>query len=512
MINKRAILFSVVLLLYCGIKAYGQSIQLKLHGLLDSGATLIEWNVVDTSLLQAFYKGQSENLYWQKPLQANAKQPLLQLIGGSAKYGLNKADYHYNELVALTERQQPSTAIDSIKADIVFSDALLHFLCDIRYGHTPSFEYNGLKSAPDQQDLIRLLQQLVEATDKETFLNSLEPNTKPYKAMKEMLGHFNAVIAAQEFSTDSIVSSTVDLTNKPLLLKLFQLGVLDTTQQVTSKKMVAALKKAQWQLDLLPDGKLGRFTLKALNVSLVQRANAVKATLNDLRWMHRFQNDSLAVVNIPSASLFVYGKSNLIYDSRLVVGKKETFTPTLSSYIHEVILYPYWNVPYSIATEELLPKIKKDRGFLAANNFQVLSKQGKVLNADSINWNRLNATNFPYQIRQSTGCDNSLGIVKFNFPNPFAVYLHDTPSKSLFARKKRYFSHGCMRMEHPIELAELLLHKEKAKVKKLTEKCLNDQKPSIFTLKKPMPIAVLYNTAWYDTKGTVVFYDDVYGN
>src|SRR6478735_1272721 len=109
MINKRTILFSIILLLYCGMPVYGQSIQLKFHELLYSTSPLKEWNVADTSLLQAFYKEKSENLYWQKTLQANAKQPLLQLIEGCEKYGLNKTDYHYDELVALTELQQPKT-------------------------------------------------------------------------------------------------------------------------------------------------------------------------------------------------------------------------------------------------------------------------------------------------------------------------------------------------------------------------------------------------------------------
>src|SRR6476620_119685 len=187
--------------------------------------------------------------------------------------------------------------------------------------------------------------------------------------MKDLLSHFLTSIDAQAFSEDSIVSKKADISNKPLLLKLFLLGALDTTQRVTNAELVAALKQVQRQMDLLPDGKLNSFTLKALNVSIKERAEALKTALNTLRWMHRFQNDSLAVVNIPSASLFVYGEQILVYETRLVVGKKQTPTPTLTSYIQEVILYPYWTVPFSIATKELLPKIKQDRGFLVANNF-----------------------------------------------------------------------------------------------------------------------------------------------
>lgn len=511
MTERKHIALGLWLMLFSCLRVAGQSTGVKLHELLFSTATLKEWKVYDAALLQAFYTGKQESLFWMEPQNARARQKGWQVIEKAGGYGLNKADYHYQEILLLQANPgKLKTVVDSIQADFLYTDGVLRLISDIRYGRTPVFNYNGLKSVPDRQELMQLLQKLLMVPDVDHFLAIHEPNTEPYKSMKAMLAAFEAVIQASAFQEESVVSGKIDETNKPLLVKLLQLGLLDSINAVTHKEVLESLKQAQRLLDLQPDGRLGPLTMQALNVPLSNRVAALQKALNDLRWLHRFQADSIAVINLPSASLYVYAQQHLVYESRLVVGKKSTPTPTLSSSIHEVILYPYWTVPYSIATKELLPNIKRNVGYLSANNFQVLNKQGKVIDPHTIDWQGLNAANFPYTIRQSTGCDNSLGIVKFNFHNPFAVYLHDTPSKGLFALKKRYFSHGCMRLEKPIELAELLLQKEKETVKRMTEQCLRDQKPTVFKLEKPLSIAVLYNTVWYDKRGNVFFYDDMY--
>jgi len=192
-------------------------------------------------------------------------------------------------------------------------------------------------------------------------------------------------------------------------------------------------------------------------------------------------------------------------------GKPATPTPTLTSTITEVILYPYWNVPNKIATREILPSIKRDIGFLNRGNYQVLNSQGKVVDPYKINWHSLSTSYFPYTIRQSTGCDNALGIVKFNFYNPFTVYLHDTPYKGLFSFNKRYFSHGCMRVDNYLELAHFLLGRNRKAIDTLTAKgCLYQQAPKPVPVERDLPIIILYSTVWYNKEGVIKFYDDVY--
>jgi murein L,D-transpeptidase YcbB/YkuD len=227
-----------------------------------------------------------------------------------------------------------------------------------------------------------------------------------------------------------------------------------------------------------------------LNVPLTARLKQLSRAINYYRWLYCLtRKQPVVVVNIPAAYMKVYSEGNTIMEMRVIVGKPSTTTPTLASTITEVILYPYWMVPQSIATKELLPAIKRNPGYIDAHGYQVLNRQGRIMDPYSINWLALSSKNFPYLIRQSTGCDNALGLLKLNFHNPYSVYLHDTPSKSLFMLNKRFFSHGCMRMEKPTELAHLVMANNEIAIDTLT---------------------VWYNTAGINTAGKIVYFEDVY--
>jgi murein L,D-transpeptidase YcbB/YkuD len=240
---------------------------------------------------------------------------------------------------------------------------------------------------------------------------------------------------------------------------------------------------------------------------------ALGRAINTVRWLTgiRQQHDHIIVVNIPSANLLVFDREKVTLESKVIVGQRSKRTPTLCSQVEDVVLYPYWMVPKKIATKELLPVIKKNPGYLDANGYQLLNERGKPINPYKIEWDSLSAGYFPYQLRQSTGCDNSLGIIKLNFYNPYTVYLHDTPWKSLFNFNKRFFSHGCMRVEKAVELAKLVLREKSSIVDSLIDKgCLRDQDPIVIQATEKMPVFVLYNTAWVDSAATVRFFEDVY--
>lgn len=244
-----------------------------------------------------------------------------------------------------------------------------------------------------------------------------------------------------------------------------------------------------------------------------ERLPALGKALNTVRWLSclRKQAGRVIVVNIPSATLLVYGPDSVLLESKVIVGKTSTRTPTLSSTVTEVVLYPYWMVPHKIATRELLPMIKRNPAYIDNNNFQVLDKNGKIKNPAAINWNALSADNFPYTLRQSTGCDNSLGIVKLNFHSPFSVYLHDTPWKALFHATQRFFSHGCIRVEKAMELAKLLLPGNTAAIDSLIgDNPPPDHPPVHIPVDPKVPVLVLYNTAWIDSGSNIRFYSDVY--
>jgi murein L,D-transpeptidase YcbB/YkuD len=246
---------------------------------------------------------------------------------------------------------------------------------------------------------------------------------------------------------------------------------------------------------------------------LTVKKQTLTRAINAIRYIQhaREKSEFTVVVNIPSATLLLFKGDTVVLESKVIVGKPSNRTPTISSVITDMVLYPYWFVPASIAVKELLPAIKKNPAFLAANGFQVLNKNGQLVDPATIEWNALSATNFPYILRQSTGCDNSLGIIKLNFYNPFNVYLHDTPWKNLFTRSRRFYSHGCIRVEKATELARYLLKDNSIAVDTLEEKgCLLNKKPVTVAFQQQTPIFVLYNTAWIDSNAIVKFYPDIY--
>jgi murein L,D-transpeptidase YcbB/YkuD len=182
------------------------------------------------------------------------------------------------------------------------------------------------------------------------------------------------------------------------------------------------------------------------------------------------------------------------------------------SRVSDIIVFPYWMVPDKIAVKELLPVIRKNLAYLDANNFEVLDRKGRLVNPADIDWQSMGPGNFPYKLRQSTGCDNSLGIIKINFYSPYDVYLHDTPYRNFFSFYKRYYSHGCIRVEQARELAGRLLKDRKTQMDSLiANAAAHDQQPFSISLPVHVPVMVVYQTAWLDENNRVHFYGDVYG-
>lgn len=240
----------------------------------------------------------------------------------------------------------------------------------------------------------------------------------------------------------------------------------------------------------------------------VAKAKRVAVAMNFYRWISHFHFEQFIVVNIGSATLRYFEQGSETLFSKMIVGKPSTRTPRFDATCRQVILYPYWNVPQDITLRELLPKYKKKPALVDAENMQVLDKKGNIVSPYSVKWSQYNSRNFPYRFRQSTGCDNSLGVIKFDLTSPFDVYLHDTNAKGLFRKDRRYRSHGCMRVEKAIELGNHLL-KNRLDTSFLLA-CMKDEKPIAIQLEQPVPVFVVYMLAEPGDNGAVMYYDDVY--
>lgn len=505
------ILFTTFLSLSFAVKA--QVNPEKLNQFL-SQPSLNQYNLQQLKAVKEFYKLTYYNSVW---LTGNVRNVgyLSGYINSSVLLGLDEDDYqpvlfkNYRSglLSMFTEK-------DSIITELKLTDAAIHFFHDVLMGNKPAaISYNGLNYYPDCFDLSQLLLSYLSKDKFDLMLNDIESKEPAYVAVKTRLNLFIRKTTLPGFKDAVVNSNKITNGNQPLKQRLFQLGILENdTAILTDVIFKAKLKESQKLFGLLNDGMLRAATTDALNVPLQYRIQELKTTLNTIRWLSCIkQTSDIIVVNIPSATLLLYEHGNVVLESRIVVGKQSTTTPTLSSTITEVILYPYWNVPFKIATKELLPVIKRNRGYLNANGFQVLNNAGKVVDPSTVNWRAFSTSYFPYTIRQSTGCDNSLGLIKLNFYNPFSVYLHDTPFKALFSSYRRYYSHGCMRLEKAMEVGHYLLKGNTIAIDTLEEKgCLNNQQPIIVPATEQMPVFVLYNTAWVDSAAHVIFFTDVY--
>ena len=204
-------------------------------------------------------------------------------------------------------------------------------------------------------------------------------------------------------------------------------------------------------------------------------------------------------------------KDSLVLEKRTVIGKKSTQTPIFSELVRYLDLNPYWTVPYSIATAEILPRLKRNAGYLSSKNMELFSG-GKKINPYNVNWAKVSRSNFRYTVRQKPSKTNALGEVKFLFPNAYNVYVHDTPSKSLFANYERAYSHGCVRLEKPMELAEYLLRENPKWTAEKLDKQLKKRKNKRIILDEPMPIYIIYLTAVSDANGDIIYGNDIYNH
>ena len=236
--------------------------------------------------------------------------------------------------------------------------------------------------------------------------------------------------------------------------------------------------------------------------------SSLAVTMNYIRWIHHFRFEQFIVVNLPAASLQYFENDKVVVQMKTVVGKPATPTPRFATTCDLVIMYPYWYVPGSILFKEYLPKIKANPSWIEAHDMQVVDGSGRLVNHHQLNWSSFHAGYFPYILRQSTGCDNALGILKFNINTPYGVYLHDTNNKTAFLSGSRFYSHGCIRLEDPLALGNRLLSGKLDTA--FLQSCFKEQKPVPVQVKKPVPVFVVYMPVSADEKGKLYYYKDVY--
>ena len=299
--------------------------------------------------------------------------------------------------------------------------------------------------------------------------------------------------------------------------KLVALGDMKPSSQYRGNKfdtdLQDAIKRFQYRHGLNQDGWAGPKTIEELNVSPHGRVKQMLVNMERLRWAPDHRKGKYVVVNIAGYELKAYEGEHEALRMKAIVGKPYRKTPIFTSAIDEVVLNPKWNVPLSNAGREMLGELQKDSEHLVKHNFKLYSGWGPgavELDARNINWHNVSATNFPYKIVQNPGQNNALGTIKFDFPNPYSVYVHGTPWQSLFDKDERAMSHGCIRVERTVDLADFILQDEGEWSRARISKEADGTETKRIKLRNKVPIYVVYYTGWVDTDGMVHFRDDVY--
>ena len=487
---------------------------------IENTTNIQQIRITNSNWINEFYATTNHSPIWISDslgLNKNAYD-FIDLLSVSYNYGLDTSYYYGKSLKRLSKKLLAIPNIGdryALAADleILLTNSYFLFAKDISYGFFPSDSTKLISEIARKSFTINLPEYLLKSSKNNTLttdLLALQPQHKEYVQLQKQLEKYlktasisTKKVKVEPFKIDSIKS--YGQSKKALILHQY------LTEKSTDSSYFAALKLFQLKHGLSPDGLIGTNTANALSKSPYDDYKKAVISLEKWRWKNNWGADYI-FVNIPSYQLKVYENNNLKKTFNVVVGKPTNPTPELNEEMEYLIVFPFWNVPYSISTKEILPKIKKDSTYLTRNNYQLFTQQNKLITSSEINWENVSENNFNYTIRQNSGNDNSLGLIKFVFPNKHSIYIHDTPSKGFFMNDIRAYSHGCIRVQKPFLLADLLLSYDNNKynvdsIRVMVENRIQKR----IKLNKKIPIYIEYFTCGTDTNNTIVFYKDIYG-
>lgn len=344
---------------------------------------------------------------------------------------------------------------------------------------------------------------------------SWEPSNKYYTILKQQLIKYRNIADQGGFPKVVLSKKALNISEKDtclLTIKKYLVlsGDLKYNDQsiLFNDTLVKAISRFQSRMGLNNQGILGVATVKEMNVPISFRIKQIMINMERLRWFPDDVDDNFLLINIPEFKLHVFENKKKVMDLKVIVGKEATRTSIFKGNISQIILNPYWNVPTSIVVKEMLPKLKENSDYLSKNNMELLSGN-TIIDPSTVNWNNYSST-IPYSIRQKPGDDNALGKIKFIFPNNFSIYLHDTPSRNIFNESNRAFSHGCIRVQNPLKLAQFILRNNPNWNLEKLQSSVKNKKTTNIQIKPTLPVYIVYFTAWIGNSGEINFRKDLY--
>jgi murein L,D-transpeptidase YcbB/YkuD len=479
--------------------------------------------------LPRFYTLRQYMPAWVTPEGVQQDIPeLLRTIRDSALEGLHPGDYHLDaveqNLNALTAAAGSDAPLEAaVNLELLLTDAYLllgsHFTAGRINPESIDAEWFANRR---QGDLPGHLEEALAAHAVRASLLNLLPRYEGYRRLKatyrryRQLAQHGAWPRIPEGGTLQIGDHDARV---PLLRERLAMGsepppAAEDRGDFFDAELAQRLKRFQVMHGLEADGRLGRRTLAALNTPLEARLEQIAANLERWRWLPEDLGERYLLVNIADYHLDVVEKNVTVMRMGVIVGKPYRHTPVFSGDIRYLVFNPSWTVPLSIALRDKLPLIRKDPSYLAKQGMRLLDARGKEkreIDPRTVDWSKVGPANFPYTLFQPPGPDNALGRVKFMFPNRFNVYLHDTPNRELFAKTARNFSSGCIRLEHPVQLAAYVLRDQDGWDRRRIEDVLEAGRETTVVLKRRLPVHLLYWTVFIDAEGNLCFREDIYG-
>lgn len=443
---------------------------------------------------------------------------LLNIIRHADVYGLFPEDYHYQKIDLLLKYAQDSTtqkydAAKLLNADLLLADAFFTMAVHVNKGrlNADSLNYEW-KGTQIDTNVVDILNTVMAKNRIRSAIDSLEPKNIYYQCMKIALKNFK--FEFKDTDWDSIASRDSDSSTfmarvKERLIKSHD--YFDEFSGSDSIKLVKSIRNFQCKNNLTEDGKIGKLTFRALQRTKQDYIDQIALNMERWRWSRVPTEKQYVWVNIPKYEMKVMEEDTIVMKSRVIVGAPDHQTPLLKSTIRYFLIYPYWTVPYSIATKEILPILKRDTSYLRRKRFDVLDRNNKEVDPSTISWKKYSKNYFPWKLRQAIGEDNSLGILKFNFENKYGVYMHDTDSRRLFGREMRAMSHGCCRLDKFMDFAKFLIRDDSVRypVDSLLADISKQQQKYVY-IKKPIPIYINYFTVEVDEYYEIHYFIDIY--
>jgi murein L,D-transpeptidase YcbB/YkuD len=449
---------------------------------------------------------------------------VLSVLEDAKRYGLDPADY----LVDKIHRYWGSSdTAGLVRLDILLTLGMMRYVADQREGRMEPRKVDPVlfDSARDVVvDWDALKKQAFAAPDMKSFLDQQAPPFLQYRKLQDKLAEYRVLAVKGGWPSipagNALKPGMEDQRVKTVRKRLVVTGELQPENMdnaVFDTVLAEAIKRFQKRHNLKPDGVVGNQTLAAMNVPVSVRIKQIIINMERYRWLKRRTRDRLVAVNIAGFEAFAGKPGTIDLKMPVIVGKKYHKTPVFSDTIKYVVFNPYWNVPPSIARNEILLKLKKNPHYLEKHNMRIFQGWGPdapELDATTIDWSKVSKKNMNrYRIRQDPGPKNALGTLKLVFPNKYNVYLHDTPSHGLFKRERRAFSHGCIRMDRPAEMASWVLGgEEKGWGLARINEIVASRKRHVAVLDQRIPVYILYRTAFVNPEDNMLyFYKDIYG-